>query len=115
MITLTSSSAHITTQTSPLPYVTTDSTNPTKGTLRTTNGQLQVFDNTWTTTNVGATVGMNRDAERAIEWAIRQMHRESKLKEMAERYPAVADALAHRDRAEEALNIVLRLCGELEQ
>jgi hypothetical protein len=110
MITLTSGSTHITTHTNSVPYVVTDNTNPTNGILAVTNGGTGV-----TTTNIGATVAMSGDAERAIEWAIGQMRRETQLKEMADRYPTVADALAHRDRSEEALNIVLRLCGELEQ
>jgi hypothetical protein len=115
VINIGSGSAHITTHANTVPWVTTDNTNPTMGMLRTSSGQLQVFNGAWTTTNVGATVSLSEDAERAIAWAIGQMRREARLKEMARQHPAVADALRNRDRAEEALAIVLRLCGELEQ
>jgi hypothetical protein len=45
----------------------------------------------------------------AIAWANQQRHEEMKIKELAERYPAVADQLAAVREAEEKLRMVTLL------
>jgi hypothetical protein len=45
----------------------------------------------------------------AIAWASQQRHDEMKIKELAERHPAVADQLAAVQEAEEKLRMVTLL------
>jgi hypothetical protein len=60
------------------------------------------------------TVGMTPRADAALTWAIERQAQEKRWTELALSHPAVADAIAARDRAEAALSVVARLCGELE-
>jgi hypothetical protein len=45
-----------------------------------------------------------------IQWARRQMEQEKRMLELAKNNPTVADALAARQHAEEALRITIALC-----
>lgn len=80
-----------------------------------TSGQrLEVYDgSSWLELNMPhASVGLNPDAEAAIEWAHRQMTEEKRLAELAKDHPAVADALAAVEKAEEQVRVVAALVQE---
>jgi hypothetical protein len=77
-----------------------------------TGGQrIEVYDgSSWLELNMPhASVGLNPDAEAAIEWAQRQMTEERRLEALAKKHPAVADALAAVAKAEEQVRIVAAL------
>ena len=97
-------------------YIGNNPNNPVQGMLRLQNGgTLQVFDGSgWINMNMNISVGLNADGEAAITWARERMVQEQRWAELAKSHPAVADALAAREQAEQALAVVARLCGELE-
>jgi hypothetical protein len=77
-----------------------------------TSGQrLEVYDgSSWQELNMPhASVGLNPDAEAAIDWVQRQMTEEKRLKTLAKEHPAVADAL---EQAQERVRIVAALVQE---
>ena len=77
-----------------------------------TSGQrLEVYDgSSWQELNTPyASVGLNPDAEAAIEWAHRQMTEERRLRVLAKDHPAVADALAAVEKAQEQVRVVAAL------
>ena len=94
-------------------YVSAQSGSQGVGNLRfNTSGQrLEVYDGmTWLELNMPhASVGLNPDAEAAIEWASRQLAEEKRLEALAKEHPAVADALAAVDKAKEQVRIVAAL------
>ena len=99
----------------PTAYVNSNPNNPVQGMLRYQNGRLEVFDGSgWIMMNMNVTVGLDAQGESAITWALERMAQERKWAELARTHPAVADAMAARDQAEQALSVVSRLCGELE-
>jgi hypothetical protein len=56
-----------------------------------------------------ANVSLTQDAVAAIAWANQQRHEEMKIKELAERHPAVADQLTAVREAEEKLRMITLL------
>ena len=77
-----------------------------------TSGQrLEVYDGgMWQELNMPhASIGLNPDAEAAIEWAHRQMIEEKRLEILAKKHPAVADAMEAVRQAEEQVRIVAAL------
>ena len=94
-------------------YVTAQAGSQGVGNLRfnTSQQRLEVYDGmTWLELNTPhASVGLNPDAEAAIEWASRQMAEEKRLEALAKKHPAVADALAAVDKAKEQVKIVAAL------
>ena len=98
------------------PWVSTNLNNPSQGQMRFVNNRMEVFDGaSWLAIADNITVGMTPMAESALAWAIERQAQEKRWAELAQSHPAVADALAARDRAESALSVVARLCGELER
>jgi hypothetical protein len=98
------------------PYVPANVNNPMQGMLRFQDGSLQVFDGSiWATMSIRLTTDVSPGFNEVMIWAQTRMAQEKRWVELAEQHPAVADALAARDRAEQALSVVSRLCGELEQ
>jgi len=80
-----------------------------------TSGQrLEVYDgSSWQELNMPhVSVGLNPDAEAAIEWAHRQMTEERRLRVLAKDHPALADALAAVEKAEEQVKVVAALVQE---
>lgn len=57
-----------------------------------------------------ATVGLTGQAESAIDWALDKIQKEKEAWDMAEQYPAVADALGAVREAEQQLKTVVALC-----
>lgn len=97
------------------PYVSSNSDNPVQGMLRYQNGSMEVFDGVgWSRMVMDISVGLDAEGEQVLDWARERMAQERKWAALAKHHPAVADAVKARDRAEQALTIVSRLCGELE-
>jgi hypothetical protein len=59
-----------------------------------------------------ASIGLNPDAEAAIEWAQRQMTEEKRLEVLAKEHPSVADAMEAVRQAQERVRIVAALVQE---
>jgi hypothetical protein len=115
MINVSCTSAYMNAYGAPTAYVNSNPNNPVQGMLRYQNGRLEVFDGSgWIMMNMNVTVGLDAEGEEAITWARERMTQERKWAELAKQHPAVADALAAREKAEKALAVVSRLCGELE-
>jgi hypothetical protein len=116
MIGITNTSPHLMAyNTGTAPWVSSNPNNVFQGQMRFVNNRVEVFDGaSWLAMHDNITVGMTPTAESALAWAIERQAQEKRWTELAEQYPAVADALAARNRAESALSVVARLCGELE-
>jgi hypothetical protein len=99
----------------PTAYVNSNPNNPVQGMLRYQNGRLEVFEGSgWIMMNMNISVGLDAEGEEAIAWTRKRMAQEKRWAELSRCYPAVADAIAARDRADAALSMVAKLCGELE-
>lgn len=116
MIGITSASPHVVAyNTGAAPWVNGGTNNPAQGQVRYVNNRMEVWDGgAWVGMVDNITVGMTPVADAALTWAIERQAQEKRWTELAKTHPAVADALAARDRAESALSVVARLCGELE-
>jgi hypothetical protein len=116
MIGITNTSPHLVAyNTGTAPWVSSNSNNAFQGQMRFVNNRIEVFDGgTWIGAMPAITVGMTPAAESALAWAIERQAQEKRWAELAQSHPAVADALAARNRAEAALSVVAKLCGELE-
>jgi hypothetical protein len=116
MIGITSTSPNlIAHNTGASPWVASNPNNVFQGQMRFVNNRMEVFDGSvWLLMADNITVGMNAAAESALSWAIERQAQEKRWAELAQSHPAVADALSARDRAEAALSVVAKLCGELE-
>ena len=94
-------------------YVTAQAGSQGVGNLRfnTSQQRLEVYDGmTWLELNTPhASVGLNAEAEQAIDWVRRQMEQEHRLEALAREHPAVADALQAVAKAEEQVRIVAAL------
>jgi hypothetical protein len=116
MIGAISSSPHLVAHnTGSTPWVAANPSHPSQGQMRFINNRIEVFDGgAWLAMSDNITVGMTAAAESALTWAIERQAQEKRWAELAQQHPAVADALAARQRSEAALSVVARLCGELE-
>jgi hypothetical protein len=80
-----------------------------------TSGQrLEVYDgSSWQELNMPhASVGLNAEAEQAIDWVRRQMEQEHRLEALAREHPAVADAQEAVKQAQEQVRIIAALVQE---
>lgn len=97
-------------------YVTAQGGSQGVGNLRfnTSQQRLEVYDGmTWLELNTPhASVGLNPDAEAAIDWAHRQLLEEKRLEVLAKNHPAVEDALEAVRQAQERVRIVAALVQE---
>jgi hypothetical protein len=116
MIGITNTSPHLVAyNTGTAPWVSSNPNNAFQGQMRFVNNRMEVFDGaSWLAMADNITVGMSPVAESALAWAVERQAQEKRWAELAQSHPAVADALAARDRAEAALSVVAKLCGELE-
>ena len=116
MIGVVSSSPHVVAyNTGSSPWVSSSPNNAFQGQMRFVNNRMEVWDGaSWVGMVDNITVGMTPVADAALTWAIERQAQEKRWTELAKTHPAVADALAARDRAESALSVVAKLCGELE-
>ena len=96
------------------PYINQNSNNPLTGMLRINGNDMQVFDGSgWI--NIGGaypTVSINGAAYSAIQWAQQKMAEEANVKKLAERHPAVADAVNTINEAYDKLKVVVALVEE---
>ena len=91
-------------------YVTAQAGSQGVGNLRfnTSQQRLEVYDgSSWQELNMPhASVGLNAEAEQAIDWVRRQMEQEHRLEALAKQHPAVADAVAALHRAQDQVRII---------
>lgn len=92
------------------PYINTNI--PSAGMVRYINGNLEVYDgSSWLVLQSGyPTVGLDSVTQEALQWTRRRMEEEKRMLELAKKHPTVADALAARDHADEAVRIAVALC-----
>ena len=72
---------------------------------------IEVYDGvSWLTLSSGRTqISLDAPTQEAVQWVRRQMEQEKRLEELAKKHPAVADAAAAVERAQEQLDIVTAL------
>jgi len=93
-----------------MPYV--NMNNPSAGMVRYNGSSLEVYDgNIWISMpNSMPQVELDSWSMGAITWARNKMDEEQRMQALAAKHPTVADALAARDKAEEAVRIAMALC-----
>jgi hypothetical protein len=92
------------------PYI--DTTRASAGLVRYQNGNLEVFDgSSWLPLQSSyPTIELDSITRAALEWVKQKMEEEHEMLALAQTHPTVADALAARQHAEEALQITVALC-----
>jgi hypothetical protein len=80
--------------------------------VRYIGGNLEVYDGaSWLPLQSSyPTIELDGVTVEVIQWARRRMEEEKRMLELARNHPTVADALAARERAEEAVRIAVALC-----
>lgn len=72
---------------------------------------LEVYNGfSWVQWQSTAMIGLNHDYISAVEWAKTKMIEEHRICKLAEKHPAVADAVEAVKQAKEQLQIVTALC-----
>ena len=82
------------------------------GTLRynPTNYNVEVYDgNGWQMLSQHVTINLSVQASDAIAWCTKKMEQERRIKEYADKYPAVSEALRHVQQSQEVLDSVVSL------
>jgi hypothetical protein len=92
------------------PYI--DTTRASAGIVRYVGGNLEVYDgSSWLPLQSSyPQVELDGVTQEAIQWTRRQMEEEKRMLELAKTHPTVADALAAREQADEAVRIAVALC-----
>lgn len=89
--------------------------NPSAGMIR-YNGNTQhteVFDGySWMALGGTANIGLTAEAIEILDWAKQRMIEDRKMRELAEKHPAMADAVAELDQAADRVKIVTALVNE---
>ena len=92
---------------------------PSAGMLRYNgdNSNFEVYDgSSWRSMyGTSASISMNPDAEKAIDWALKQMEREKEWYELASNNEAVRIALEQLEQAKTRLELTTILAKEYEQ
>ena len=101
---------HISGSSSGSPYV--DSTRPSAGMLRYVGNNIEVYDgSSWMPLQSSyPQIELSGDVLVVIQWAQKKMQEEAEARALAEKYPAVADALEHVRESQEQLKTVVTLC-----
>ena len=83
----------------------------------TSSQRMEVFDgNNWMQLNMGAvSVGLNHEAEQAIDWALKKIKQEKEWYELASNSEAVRIALDQLEQARERLELTAILARDHEQ
>lgn len=91
------------------PYV--DTTRASAGLVRYTNGNLEVYDgSSWLPLQSGyPQIELDSVTQQAVQWVLRKMEQEKRMSELAKQHPAVADAQAAVEHAQQQLDIVAAL------
>lgn len=116
--TINSSSKHIyAAGGSSLPYISYNSNNPAQGCLRINGSEMEVFDGqSWMKIYPSsANVGLNTEAEAAIDWAVKRMKQEKEWYELATTNEAVRIALDQLEQARTRLELTAHLARDYEQ
>lgn len=92
------------------PYV--DMSRPSAGMLRYNGSNIEVYDGgSWLPmTSSYPQIELDNLTVEAVQWARRKMEEEKRMLALAQQHPTVADALAARERADEAVRIAMALC-----
>lgn len=92
------------------PYV--DMSRPSAGMVRYTGNNLEVYDgSSWLPmTSSYPQIELDGLTMETVQWARRKMEEEKHMLAMAQKHPTVADAIAARERADEAVRIAMALC-----
>jgi hypothetical protein len=92
------------------PYI--DTTRASAGMVRYVGGNFEVYDGaSWLPLQSSyPTIEMDGEIQEIIRWAQNRMVEEERIKALAVQHPTVADALAARERADEAVRIAVALC-----
>jgi hypothetical protein len=96
------------------PYI--DMSRPSAGMVRWNNNQFEVYDGGSSWMPIGgngqAMISLRHNADTAIMWVEHKMQEEARWKSLAERHPAVADAMDHLKEAQARLQVVTALVEE---
>jgi hypothetical protein len=97
-----------------MPFIPNNPANPLQGMLRANGSGIEVFNGSnWTMVSAGvATVSLNGSAQSAINWALNKMAEEARINTLAEKHPAVADAVNTVNEAYDRLKVVVALTAE---
>lgn len=92
------------------PYI--DTTRASAGLVRYQGGNFEVYDGgSWLPmASSYPQIELDSVTRSAVEWAMRKMEEEHELLALASKHPTVADALAAKQKAEEAVRIAVALC-----
>lgn len=92
------------------PYV--DMSRPSAGMVRYNGINIEVYDgSSWLPmTSSYPQIELDGLTIETVQWARRKMDEEQRILELAAKHPTVADALAARERADEAVRIAVILC-----
>jgi hypothetical protein len=97
-----------------LPYIPPNASNPMQGIMRVNGNNIEVFNGTsWLVMGMSyPTVSLTGAAQAAIHWAQQKMIEEESIKQLAEKHPAVADAMNTINEAYDKLKVVVALTEE---
>lgn len=92
------------------PYV--DMSRPSAGMVRYNNNNIEIYDGaSWLPmTSSYPQIELDNVTMEVIQWARRKMEEEKRMLELAQKHPTVADAVAARERADEAVRIAVAMC-----
>jgi dipeptidase len=114
---ITSSSPHIyAAGSTTLPYISPNHTNPMQGALRINGTTMEVFDGmAWRGIYLNnADIGLNTEANDAINWAIHRMKQEQERYALASSNEAVRIALDQLEQARTKLELMAHLARDYE-
>lgn len=92
------------------PYI--DTTKASAGMVRYVGGNFEVYDgSSWLGMQSGfPIIELDHETREILQWAQNRMVEEQRMMALGAQHPAVADALAARQRAEDAVRITVALC-----
>jgi len=93
-------------------YITADPEQPMQGVLRIIGTHTEVFNGyAWEQVMPQLiSIELDQDTKVLLEWAKRKMAEEDRIKMLAMKHPALADAILSRDKADEVVKIIVALC-----
>lgn len=97
-----------------IPYVPPNTNNPMQGVMRVNGNNIEVFSgSSWTQLGMSyPTISLNGAAQSVINWAQAKMAEEASIKQLAEKHPAVADAMNTINEAYDKLKVIVALTEE---
>jgi len=93
-------------------YITADPEQPMQGVLRIMGTHTEVFNGyAWEQVMPQLiSIELDQDTKVLLEWAKRKMAEEDRIKMLAMKHPALADAMQSRDKADDVVKILVALC-----